>query len=111
MDDQPKTLLISVVQAQDADTAERTLCAWGLKVNRLPSVGGFLGRRNCTLLVAATHEQTSHAIQALRETCRQRVEYIVMPLDSAPLPLPTPTAVTVGGASIFSMEIEYFEEF
>jgi uncharacterized protein YaaQ len=46
----------------------------------------------------------------LQETCRQRVEYIAVPLESAPLPLPTPTPITIGGATIFGMEIEHFEE-
>lgn len=111
MSNAPDILLLSVVQAQDADSAERTLSASGIPVNRLPSVGGFLGRRNSTLLIPVPREKMNRAIQVLRETCRQRVEYIVMPLDSAPLPLPTPTAVTIGGASIFALEIDHYEEF
>jgi uncharacterized protein YaaQ len=47
---------------------------------------------------------------AFKENCRQRVEYIAVPLESAPLPLPSPTPITVGGAAVFSLEIEHFEE-
>jgi uncharacterized protein YaaQ len=45
----------------------------------------------------------------LQKNCRQRVEYISIPLESAPLPLPAPTPVTIGGAAVFSIDVEHFE--
>jgi uncharacterized protein YaaQ len=45
----------------------------------------------------------------LQKSCRQRVEYISIPLESAPLPMPAPTPVTIGGAAVFSIDVEYFE--
>ena len=48
---------------------------------------------------------------ALNENCRQRVEYIAVPLESAPLPLPALTPITIGGATIFALEVERYEEF
>ena len=44
-------LLFAVVQEQDTDTATRALEALGLPVVFLSSAGGFLGRRNATLLI------------------------------------------------------------
>jgi uncharacterized protein YaaQ len=99
-----------IVQAQDAENAENALGEIGLRVTRLPSYGGFLGRRNATLLVALQANRRKEALDALHESCRQRVEYIAVPLESAPLPLPTPTPITIGGATIFEMEIEHYEE-
>jgi len=46
----------------------------------------------------------------LSKACRQRVEYLTMPVEGAPMPLPTPVPVTVGGATIFALPVEYFEE-
>jgi uncharacterized protein YaaQ len=106
-----KTLFIAVVQAQDAEIAENTLASMHLPVTRLPSVGGFLGRRNATLLIGLPIERQSEIEASLRENCRQRVEYIAVPLESAPLPLPAPTPITIGGATIFSIDVEHFEEF
>jgi uncharacterized protein YaaQ len=104
------TLIIAVVQAQDSETAQSTLAELGMSVTRLPSVGGFLGRRNATLLVGLQSTMQPEALKALNESCRQRVEYIAVPLESAPLPLPTPMPVVIGGATIFSLEIEHYEE-
>jgi uncharacterized protein YaaQ len=104
------TMLIAVVQAQDAEGAQNALERMGITSERLPSVGGFLGRRNATLLIGVSNDHLQSVLNALQETCRQRVEYIAVPLESAPLPLPTPTPITIGGATIFGLEIEHFEE-
>lgn len=103
-------LLIAVVQAQDAENAQNALSKIGYTITRLPSVGGFLGRRNATLLIGLPDDQRETVIQVLHENCRQRVEYIAVPLESAPLPLPAPTPITIGGATIFALEIEHYEE-
>lgn len=110
MNEQHKDILIAVVQSQDAESAQNALHKLGITVQRLPSVGGFLGRRNATLLIGLPEEQRERAEEILRLNCRQRVEFIAVPLESAPLPLPTPTPITVGGATVFAIEVEYYEE-
>ncbi len=103
-------MMLAVVQAQDSEPAEHALSKLGFTVNRLPSVGGFLGRRNATLMIGLPIERQEEVIQSLNETCRQRVEFIAVPLESAPLPLPAPTPITIGGATIFSLEVDHYEE-
>ena len=103
-------LVMAVVQAQDAEIAKEAMAKLGLTVERLPSVGGFLGRRNATLMIGMREEQREAAIDALNRSCRQRIEFIAVPLESAPLPLPTPTPITVGGATVFSLDVEHYEE-
>lgn len=104
-------LMIAVVQAQDAESSDETLRNLGVSCERLASVGGFLGRKNVTLLIGLPAGKKDLVMTALQENCRQRIEYIAVPLESAPLPLPTPTPITVGGATIFSLDIDHFEEF
>ncbi len=104
------TMLFAVVQEQDADTAIQALNRMKLTITRLPSVGGFLGRRNVTLIIGLPCEKTEEAKKALQKSCRQRVEYIPVSLESAPMPLTAPTPVTIGGATIFSVPVEHFEE-
>ncbi len=106
----PKLLLIAVVQSQDAELASEAVEKMGLNTEKLPSVGGFLGRRNATLLIGLPKERLPQVTKVLNENCRQRVEYIAVPLESAPLPLPTPTPITIGGATIFGLEVEHYEE-
>jgi len=106
-----ENLLIAVVQGQDADLAIETLTDQNFKVTRLPSVGGFLGRRNATLMIGVASDRKDQAIDILNKNCRQRVAFIAVPMEHSPLPMPAPTPVTVGGASIFSIEVDHYEEF
>ncbi len=111
MDKQKNTLLLmAVIQAQDVDPTLKMLEKNGISANHLSSIGGFLGRRNATLVIPIRHDQQELTESILRKNCRQRIEYIAVPLESAPLPLPTPTPITVGGATIFGLEIERVEE-
>ena len=104
-------LLIAVVQGQDSDMAIENLSDAGFKVTRLPSVGGFLGRKSATLMIGVKPEDHDKAIGILDKTCRQRVAFIAVPMENSPLPMPAPTPVTIGGANIFSLEVEHYEEF
>lgn len=110
MDEQIRLLMLAVVQEQDRDEATRALEKLGLPVVYLFSAGGFLGRRNATLLIGLREGVEEDAVKVLQETCKQHIEYLTLPLEGSPLPLPTPVPVTVGGATIFALPVEHFEE-
>ncbi len=103
-------LILTVVQEQDLDAATRALESLGTPAVYLSSAGGFLGRRNATLLVGLPEGREEETLAALRQSCRQRVEYLTMPLEGSPMPMPTPIPVTVGGAIVFALPVERFEE-
>jgi uncharacterized protein YaaQ len=104
-------LKIAILQEQDVDLATRALAVLDVPVFHLASTGGFLGRRNATLLVGLPEGKEEDVRIALQKSCRQRVEYLAIPLEGSPLPLPTPVPVTVGGATVFTIPVERFEEF
>lgn len=110
MSGQIHLLMLAVVQEQDRDEATRTLEKLNLPVVYLFSAGGFLGRRNATLLIGLREGTADEAVRILQETCKQHIEYLTLPLEGSPLPMPTPVPVTVGGATIFALPVEHFEE-
>jgi uncharacterized protein YaaQ len=103
-------LMTAIVQEQDVDVAERALALLEVPITQLASTGGFLGRRNATLLIGLPEGSEEKVLAALRQSCRQRVEYLAIPLEGSPLPLPTPVPVTVGGAKVFAIPVERYEE-
>ncbi|WKZ36945.1 MAG: cyclic-di-AMP receptor [Anaerolineales bacterium] len=103
-------LLVAVVQDQDLETATKALKNVGASLTYLSSAGGFLGRRNATLLIGLPAEKESQALAALQEACRQRIEYMTLPLEGSPMPMPAPVPVTVGGAKVFALPVERFEQ-
>jgi uncharacterized protein YaaQ len=82
----------------------------GAPVTFLSSAGGFLGRRNATLLIGLPTNKEERALEMLRQTCRQRVEYLTLPMEGTPLPLPAPVPVTVGGATVLALPVERYED-
>lgn len=105
-----RLLMLAVIQDQDLDAATRALEPLGAPVVYLSSAGGFLGRRNATILIGLPDGRQEDVLSALRTACRQRVEYMSMPLEGSPLPMPAPIPVTVGGATVFVLPVERFEE-
>ena len=103
-------LLLAVVQEQDLEVATRALEPFGAPVVFLSSAGGFLGRRNATLLIGLPENKEEETLAVLERTCRQRVEYLTLPMEGTPLPLPAPVPVTVGGATVFALPVERYEE-
>lgn len=104
-------LMMTVVQDQDLDLALRTLKEMDIPALHMVSSGGFLGRRNATLLIGLPDEMEETIISTLHETCHKRIEYLAVPLEGSPLPLPSPIPITVGGATIFTFPVDRFEEF
>lgn len=103
-------LLIAVVQEQDLDAAVQALRNIGAASTHLSSAGGFLGRRNATLLMGLPVDKAESALSVLSEVCRKRIEYMSLPMEGSPLPMPAPVPVTVGGAKVFALPVERFEQ-
>jgi len=106
-----RRLMLVVIQSQDLRRATQALSKVGIYLTHLPSTGAFLARRNVTLMIGLREDQEELAISLIHENCRQRVEYVSTPLEGAPLPIPVATPITVGGATLFTLQIERYEEF
>jgi uncharacterized protein YaaQ len=104
-------LIMVIIQVQDVDNAVNAINEIGHPVTVLSSSGGFLGGRNVTLLVGLMAGQEEVVFQSLRQTCRQRVEYMTTSLEGAPFHMPFSTPIPVGGATAFILPVERCEVF
>ncbi len=104
-------MMAVVIQEQDIENALGALNQLGFSTTRMPSTGGFLGRKNTTLLIALSEGHEGVVVQALNKSCRKRVEYQTTPIPGVTPMHATPTPVEVGGATIFVFEVERFEIF
>ncbi len=104
-------LVTAIIQEADLESALASLSKLGFSVARLSSTGGFLSRKNVTLLIGVQKGREEVAVKALQNSCKRRVEFVSSPLRGAGFPMPAPTEVTVGGATIFMFEVESYDEF
>jgi uncharacterized protein YaaQ len=103
-------ILLAVLQAQDSELVTGSLRKLGIAEYELSSTGAFLGRKNITLLIPVQANQVELVLSELKRNCRQRIEYVSMPIEGQPLPIPSPIPITVGGATIFILEIDQYME-
>ena len=111
MENPIRHLMMTIIQEQDLDLAANALAKLKNPMIHLSSTGGFLGRRNATLLIGLRAGEEERVMETLKKSCRQRVEYLAIPLEGSPMPLPTPIPVTVGGATVFVIPVERYEEY
>ncbi len=103
----------AVIHAKDQHNAFAALNRLALPFVAFPSVGGYLQRRNMTLLIGLPEGQFEEMVEALRHACRRRVEFVALPQKVKGIPIPLwvrPRPVTVGGAVLFLLPVEHYEE-
>jgi NhaP-type Na+/H+ or K+/H+ antiporter/uncharacterized protein YaaQ len=103
------SLMAAVIREQDLENAISALTQIGFAVDHLSSTGGFLSRRNVTLLVGLPAGREAAAVKALDRATHGEVEYVASPIPETTLP--PPVRVRVGGATIFTFEVDSYEEF
>jgi uncharacterized protein YaaQ len=92
------------------DLVTQALRKFGIVGYELSSTSAFLGRKNITLLIPVQTTDVDLVLTEIKRNCRQRIEYVSMPIEGQPLPIPSPIPVTVGGATIFVLEIDQYLE-
>jgi uncharacterized protein YaaQ len=104
-------LLGAVIHIQDRVKTQRALDDLGVRTIQLSSTGAFLAKENVTLLVAAPDDMYESVLRTLAETCKPRTAYISTNIETAALPTPITTPVPIGGATVFTIDLDRFEEF
>lgn len=106
-------LIIAVVQDEDTHKLVSSLMKEGYGVTKLATTGGFLKAGNTTLLVGVEDEKTEHVMSLIEKVCKSRKQVAVSPSPVAGATgvyVPYPIEVTVGGATIFVLEVKEFKK-
>lgn len=104
-------MMAVIIQEDDLQNALKALSRAGFGVDELPSTGGFLSQRNVTLLIGIPAGRERDVVNILDRHCHRRVEHIRTPFEGNFLPLQRPIPVDVGGATVFTFDIEAYHEF
>jgi uncharacterized protein YaaQ len=106
-------LIIAVVQDEDAQKLISTLMNEGYGVTKLATTGGFLRAGNTTLLIGVEKERLSRALALIDKVCKSRKQIATSPSPVAGTTgvyVPYPIEVTVGGATVFVVDVEEFRK-
>lgn len=105
-------LMVAVVQDRDADQVVTALTATGQRVTRIGTTGGFLQQGNTTLLIGLEDAAVRNVIAILRKNCRRRDMFVPMAVGATDqsFSLTNHIEVEVGGATVFVLDVEQFEQ-
>jgi uncharacterized protein YaaQ len=107
-------LIVAIVQDVDAGKVMDALMAEGYRATKISSTGGFLVRGNTTILTGVPDEHIDTVLGILREHCQARREFVspVLPLTegAAARHWVEPLEVEIGGATVFLLDVERFEQ-
>lgn len=106
-------LIVAVVQNEDIGRLLDALQKEGIMATKLSTSGGFLRSGNTTLLIGIDDDRVSEVIDIISQKCKTRKQIVSSPVTnnlSAGVYLPYPVEITIGGATIFVLNVERFEK-
>src|SRR5579871_5631256 len=105
-------LVLAIVQDRDVDLAIERLTQEKIAVTRVATTGGFLRQGNSTLLIGVDESKIDHINAILRDTCQRRKMFmpIAAGITDPAYGLHNQIEVEVGGATVFVVDVEHFEQ-
>lgn len=105
-------LVIAIINRDDAADVTQSLTKKGLSSTKLSTTGGFLMAGNVTLLIGVEENRVQEVIDIIREHSHSRQQ--VIPTSSGihqygGATHSIPVEVTVGGGTIFVVDVDRFE--
>jgi uncharacterized protein YaaQ len=107
-------LIIAVVQDKDSNRLSNALVKADFRATKLASPGGFLKAGNSTFLIGTDDEKVEDVLEIIKTNCKAR-EQLVAPVSpmggNADAYVPYPVEIQVGGATVFVVPVEQFEQY
>ncbi len=104
-------LILAIVNNDDAHSVSTSLSREGFSVTKISSTGGFLMSGNSTFLIGVEDADTERAMEIISHNCKKREQVVpnsIVKGDHASLAREM-TKVTVGGATVFVLNVEEFK--
>lgn len=103
-------LVLAIVNRDDSRSVTINLTKKGFSSTCLATTGGFLMAGNVTIMVGVDEEKVQDVIDVIKEHSHARKQMIPSTTDMAHgYYHATPVEVTVGGATIFVVDVDRFE--
>lgn len=106
-------LVLAIIHDEDAFRIMDALCDKGYSVTKLASTGGFLRAGNTTLICGVDDEHVHEYMRVIESKCnshRSATPVSAAGVNAAEGHAPYPVEVTVGGATIFVLDVEEFRK-
>lgn len=103
-------LIMAIVNKDDAAQVTSEVTKAGFAVTELATTGGFLRAGNTTFLVGTDESRVDEVIALIERYSKRRTQMISGAAYGATSAAAIPVEVTVGGATVFVLDVERFEK-
>ncbi|MBQ2866326.1 MAG: cyclic-di-AMP receptor [Clostridia bacterium] len=104
-------MIIAIMNSDDAPVVIQNLMKKNFSVTKLSSTGGFLRSGNVTVLIGVDESKVQEVIDIVGKYSKSRKQLIPSSFEAGACFDPTvPIEVTVGGATIFVVDVDRFEK-
>ena len=102
-------LILAIVSNDDSSDVSRALNRERYQVTRLATTGGFLSQGNTTLIIGCDDDKVAKAIEIIGNESKKRTEVVpsTASYDVSGM-ISFHVEVTVGGATIFVLNVDQF---
>ena len=97
-------LIIAIVHDEDSGKLTEKLSKNSIPVTKLASTG------NVTLMVGTDDDKVDDVIEIIKSVCKSRKEIVAPATVSMASAISWPIEVTVGGATMFVLDIDRYEK-
>lgn len=108
-------LIVAIVQDEDAGRLISSLMKEGYGVTKLATTGGFLRAGNTTLLLGVEDEKLDSALHCIEKICKSRKQFVNPSFSSLDVTMGAALSpnieITVGGATVFVLDVCQFRKF
>ncbi|MBQ2775652.1 MAG: cyclic-di-AMP receptor [Clostridia bacterium] len=102
-------LVIAIISNDDCHTVLGEITQAGFSATKLSTSGGFLKAGNVTLLIGVEEERLEGLIDIIRKFSSKRAQFVTpSPSYVAESFVTAPVEVTVGGATVFVLDVDQF---
>ena len=105
-------LILAIVNDEDSSRLVSELNKGKFRVTKLSSTGGFLRSGNTTLLIGVDEKELEHALEIVRKNSSSRKVAVQTNASAGEMGttfIPFPVEVSVGGATVFVIDVEHYE--
>ncbi|MDD2954850.1 MAG: cyclic-di-AMP receptor [Oscillospiraceae bacterium] len=104
-------LILAIVSSDDSSVVSAALTKAGFSVTKLATTGGFLMSGNTTFLIGTEDEKVEEVIEVIGRHSKKRKQMVPSSASyGVGMYTSFPVEVTVGGATIFVMNVEQFKK-
>ena len=108
---QSMKLVIAIVQNEDNQKLNDALVKQGFRSTRLATSGGFLRTGNTTVMIGVEESKLEEVLGIIESVCKARkqtVSAVAPSVDTTGFYIPYPVEVSVGGATVYILDVEQF---